>query len=154
MKRFFMLSLLLITTGCAMTPYESEFTKCPGVDPGKCGSITDAYVEALDTPPTDISKVDNALRISEQKKNGNGLGASDLFEDYQTARMRKEIRYLNEPQTPLVTPATVMRILFRPYKGDNGELNMSRFTYEIVEEPRFIIGDEVDESGLQMEGGD
>jgi hypothetical protein len=145
-SRLLLFAVILFIGGC--TPYQSDFIKCPGAEKGKCLNISGAYIESIQNPPAPVPREREIRRQAEEDRaslKAGGVSQSskdELFDDYQSARMRREIGALQEPQTPLLSPPTTMRVLFRPYRGEGGELNWSRFTYVIVDEARFVVGDD------------
>ena len=129
-------------SGCsALNPYQSEFT-CPQKENGKCVSVDAAYDESLKKGK--IGKSSEAIAIpvpptGEKEAVEASLPKGDLL--YREEVNRKLAGLLKEPVTPIVAPSQVVRVLLLPYRGDSGELFMSRYVYFIAEEPRWIIGD-------------
>ena len=118
--RFILLALLAVPlAGCMLNPYASDFN-CPETDNGKCVSVADAYNESRGMAVT-----------------GQGLGAG-LYQDAYFGRMAG---LLNEPETPLVVPPKVMRVLMLPYEGQDEELYLYRYAYIFTDRPRWILDD-------------
>jgi conjugal transfer pilus assembly protein TraV len=112
-----------ILFGCAtFNPYSSEFS-CPPSETGKCQSIRDSYDEAKAAPAFG--------------RTGTPQVASK--DAYDKAVYDKLKGLLSAPQSPLVAPPQILRVLILPYQDDK-RLFMSRHAYIIVDEPRFIMG--------------
>jgi conjugal transfer pilus assembly protein TraV len=47
---------------------------------------------------------------------------------------------LKAPNTPLIAPPQVMRVLVLPYKGDMNELYMMRYIYLLIDDPKWVVG--------------
>jgi conjugal transfer pilus assembly protein TraV len=143
-KVLFSIFLAAATTmsGCSvLNPYKSEFT-CPQKENGKCVSVDAAYDESL-SKGKDLRKNSESVATTNnperEKSGGTSLGPKgELL--YREEVNRKLAGLLREPVTPLVAPSQVVRVLLLPYRGDGGELFMSRFVYFIAEEPRWIMG--------------
>ena len=131
-------------SGCsALNPYQSEFT-CPQKENGKCVSVDAAYDESLKkgkngANPAAVSVPAPAPPAGEKEAVEASLPKGDLL--YREEVNRKLTGLLREPVTPLVAPSQVVRVLLLPYRGESGELFMSRYVYFIAEEPRWIMGD-------------
>ncbi len=106
-------------TGC-LNPYPSDFN-CPDTYNGKCVSVEDAY------------------HASRQSLTGTpsppGPG------DYQEALFDRMAGLLREPETPLVVPPKVMRVLMLPYEGKEEELYLHRYAYIFTDRPRWVLAD-------------
>ncbi len=140
------LAAMTIVSGCSvLNPYRSEFT-CPQMENGKCVSVDVAYDESLKKGKSGKipeSAVLTGGTVLEQAKE-EGLGQkSDLL--YRDEVNRKLAGLLREPVAPFVAPSQVVRVLFLPYRGESGELFMSRYVYFFAEEPRWIMGDYLQE---------
>jgi conjugal transfer pilus assembly protein TraV len=107
-----------------LNPYASDFN-CPDTDPGKCVSVRTAYEESKGIVPTAAA-----------------AGSGDGRDLYREALYSRFAGLLREPETPMVVPPRVMRVLLLPYRGAEGELYMLRYAYLFVEEPRWILGDQ------------
>jgi len=66
---------------------------------------------------------------------------------YRSALYDKFSGLLKEPQTPIVAPPKVMRVLLLPYTGQDNEFYMLRYVYFFVDKPRWILGDTVIANG-------
>ena len=123
MRRLLLLMLCLPLGGC-LNPYASDFN-CPDTDPGKCVSVNAAYEESK-----------GMVTVATAEGTGDGR---DLYREALYGRFAGLLR---QPETPLVVPPRVMRVLLLPYQGAEGELYMLRYAYLFVEEPRWILGDQ------------
>ena len=55
--------------------------------------------------------------------------------------MYKELTGLiDSPETPVIAPSKVMRVMILPYKNGN-TLYMNRYVYFIADEPAWVLGD-------------
>jgi conjugal transfer pilus assembly protein TraV len=115
----FFLLLLLSGCGAALNPYHENFNCDAPDDSGKCVDTTTAYEEAVSVPQPP------------QK-------ASVPDEDIEAARLSRLSELLEEPQTPMIEPPRVLRVLILPYKG-NGDLFMARYAYLQVEAARWVL---------------
>ena len=69
------------------------------------------------------------------------------YNQYRSALFDKFSGLLKEPQTPIVAPPKVMRVLLLPYTGQENEFYMLRYVYFFVDKPRWILGDSVTADG-------
>ena len=111
------------TVGEAMNPYKSQF-HCPFEDKGKCGSMTSAYEES-----TGKNGKTNMLLSN------NSSGENK----YQEAVYKKLSGLINEPETPVIAPPKVMRVLMLPYKGSDKELFLDRWVYFVADEYEWVL---------------
>ena len=158
--------LIFALSGCAtiVNPYEEDFT-CPETLGGKCTSMSEAYDESIsDIPARDMSKqtvdsgpapvdmytsneeyvyepIESTKQKQKETPEETGSERSFLEQSYQKEVFKKLTKLLEEPETPLVKPAKVMRVLIFPYRGNDKTLHMMKFSYMIMEEPMFVIGD-------------
>jgi len=127
-RRYLMISLFLslVLEGCAgaINPYSSEFN-CPKTAEGKCVSVSAAYEESIRKGPS----------ASSAGKDGPGTSS------YERELMSKLAGLLKEPSAPMVSPASVLRVLFLPYPGDEKELYLYRYAYVFAEDPTWLLGD-------------
>lgn len=110
--------LLLFLSGC-LNPYSGEF-KCPKTENGKCVSVTDAYQEAASP---------------------GAITTASLPAGFEGALYRRLTGMLEAPETPLVAPPKVMRVLLLPYEGDQEELYLTRYAYLFTDRPRWVLTD-------------
>ena len=158
--------------GCSMlNPYESEFS-CPDTFKGKCASVREVYLEdaavsrqnsteqSIAAKPVTKSSctttysgiegegmittcaetvsadTDSTAPVAENPEERN-------FNRYRSALFDKFGGLLTEPQTPVVAPPKVMRVLLLPYTGQENEFYMLRYVYFFVDKPRWLLGDSV-----------
>ena len=123
------------TVGEAINPYGSSFN-CKMTENGKCITMTGAYRESLlAREPKDDKK---------RKGRGSEIGRSEGLEvTYQDSLYRKLSGLLEEPETPMIAPPKVMRVLLLPYKGTDKELFMYRYAYFLVDDYSWVLGDNI-----------
>lgn len=121
MKRRLLLPALLVMTltGC-LNPYAGTFN-CPETYNGKCVSVENAYYES--------------------KGSVIGPPGQPASSDYQEALYARMAGLLKEPETPMVVPPKVMRVLMLPYEGKDDELYLYRYAYIFTDRPRWILTD-------------
>ena len=133
---------MLLLSGCSlMNPYESSFS-CPETGTGKCVSVQTAYQEA--TAPVTVMTTDTTTETTagnSTPENRERPGAAE--NRYRTALCDTFPGLLKEPVTPVVAPPRTMRVLILPYTGQDNELNMLRYVYFFVDEPRWLLGDTI-----------
>ena len=120
------LFLSLVLEGCAgaINPDSSEFN-CPKTAEGKCVSVSAAYEESIRKGPS----------VGSVGKDVSGTSS------YERELMNKLAGLLKEPSAPMVSPASVLRVLFLPYPGDEKELYLYRYAYVFAEDPTWLLGD-------------
>ncbi len=123
------------TVGEAINPYGSSFN-CKMTENGKCITMTGAYRESLlPGRPKDDKK---------QKSRGNDIrDTQETQVTYQDSLYRKLSGLLEEPETPMIAPPKVMRVLLLPYKGTDKELFMYRYAYFLVDDYSWVLGDNI-----------
>ncbi|OPY70747.1 MAG: Type IV conjugative transfer system lipoprotein (TraV) [Syntrophorhabdaceae bacterium PtaU1.Bin034] len=123
------------TVGEAINPYGSSFN-CRLAENGKCITMTGAYHESLQ--PVD-SKNDG-----KKKGKAGEPKETDVSEaTYQGSLYRKLSGLLEEPDTPMIAPPKVMRVLLLPYKGTDKELFMYRYAYFLIDDYSWVLGDNI-----------
>lgn len=155
-------AMLAVTTGCSiLNPYDSEFP-CKGGFPGKCTSVRDAHLESLAgldggvkerlNPPPCEGEDCQSRKFKDTEQQGvtgdrllRGPDQKTAEGAYKTSLYKRLDSLLQEPKMPVVAPPKVMRILMLPYKGQDGEFYMMRHLYFFVDEPRWVLGDNVEE---------
>jgi conjugal transfer pilus assembly protein TraV len=110
-------TLLLTGCGAALNPYHENFNCQAPDDSGKCVDTKTAYAEAVG-----INQLVKGDKVNTE-------------EDVEAARLSRLAELLKEPQTPMIAPPRILRVLIRPYKG-NGDLFMARYAYLQVESAR------------------
>lgn len=150
--RAILIAASLASSGCAIiNPYESDFS-CPDTFHGKCISVQGAYEEALsgkdDAYVRDINTCIGGNCPDQGVSDGppvkSGTVEDRNYNAYRSSLYNRYDQLLREPQTPVVAPPKVMRILLLPYKGESGEFYMYRYAYFFTEEPKWILGDSVE----------
>ena len=121
------LTVLALVSGCAgvkdaVNPYEENF-RCKAKDSdGKCLDTPTAYREAL-LPDGQVSEAtSNTSQIEAQNSRYKAL--TDLLE---------------APETPVLNPPKILRVLLLPYKGENNELFMTRYAYLEIEPSQWVL---------------
>lgn len=142
MQRIAILVFLVLTVslmGCAsiLNPYSSDF-QCPETDKGKCVSVQTAHSESVGKNDSNnkVKTLKDELKESDRQKNQKSDSA------YQEALYKKLAGLLIEPNTPIVAPPQIMRVLFLSYGGDDNELFMPRYIYFFVDEPKWVLGED------------
>ncbi len=123
------------TVGEAVNPYGSSF-RCEMTQNGKCISMTGAYQESL-------QPVDGGNGKKGKDKAGELRNQGVQETTYQDSLFRKLSGLLEEPNTPVIAPPKVMRVLLLPYKGADKELFMYRYAYFVVDDYTWVLGDNV-----------
>ncbi len=120
------LAVLILVSGCAgvkdaVNPYEENF-RCKAKDSdGKCLDTPTAYKEAR-LPYGLVSENSNDSQIEAQNSRYKAL--TDLLE---------------APETPVLNPPKILRVLLLPYKGENNELFMTRYAYLEIEPSQWVL---------------
>ena len=129
MKRLFSCLLVLaLVSGCAgvkdaVNPYEENF-RCKAKDSeGKCVDTPSAYKEA---------------RLPDNQGVEAGL-ISDAQVEAQNNRYKVLADLLEMPETPVLGPPKILRVLLLPYKGENNELFMTRYAYLEIEQAQWVL---------------
>jgi len=118
----FALIPILLLTGCGsvLNPYHEDFN-CQSRDAaGHCVDTPTAYAEAVAVHHPSIAETGTIERQIDE------------------ARLDKLALLLKEPQTPMIVPPRVLRVLILPYKGD-GDLFMARYAYLQVDSSRWVL---------------
>ena len=119
--------ILLCISGCAgvkdaVNPYEENF-HCKAKDSdGKCLDTPTAYKEAR-LP---------GGQLSEATPNTSQIEA-------QNSRYKALTDLLEAPETPVLNPPKILRVLLLPYKGENNELFMTRYAYLEIEPSQWVL---------------
>lgn len=143
--------------GTALNPYEDDF-HCklnPGseIDGGICSGVSEVYKDALEdreyksdkTRKKEAKEAKNAQsRDSEENISPARLSRAEIAaaeSKYQKARLERMTGLIEAPVTPLVAPPVVMRLLILPYEDEDNGLNLMRYTYLMLDRPRWVMGD-------------
>ena len=118
--------ILFCVSGCAqvkdaVNPYEENF-RCKAKDSeGQCLDTQAAYKEAR-------------LPDGQGDENSN---TSQI--EAQNSRYKALTDVLEAPETPVLDPPKIMRVLLLPYKGENNELFMTRYAYLEIEPTQWVL---------------
>ena len=119
------LLILIVVAGCApvknaVNPYEENF-RCRAKDSeGQCVDTPTAYRQArVPDPATESS--------------------STVQDEAQGERYRAISDLLAAPETPLLNPPKILRVLLLPYRGEANELFMSRYAYLEIEPAEWVL---------------
>ncbi|MEM4619883.1 MAG: TraV family lipoprotein, partial [Desulfurococcaceae archaeon] len=124
----------LFGCGAVFNPYESQF-ECPQAEKGKCVGIPEAYRESLS------SSANGTYNVYEEiyGKRGETL-LTPAEERYIEALYQKLTSLLKEPNTPVVVPPKIVRVLILPYSEEsNKALYSSRYIFVLVDEPKWVL---------------
>ena len=128
MKRWCICLLVLnLVSGCAsvkdaVNPYEENF-KCRAKDSeGKCVDTPSAYKEA---------------RLPDNQGTDSSISTSRI--EAQNSRYKTLVDLLEAPETPVLNPPRILRVLLLPYKGENNELFMTRYAYLEIEPAQWVL---------------
>ncbi|RJP89648.1 MAG: type IV conjugative transfer system protein TraV [Desulfobacteraceae bacterium] len=159
---FILLALVVcpVLTGCSalVSPYSTTF-QCPDSDKGKCVSVQTAYDESLELNPLvkeqvcedceekEKTKVSNEETPDEKKMEtlpsdktlSDAHAPNNAKYDYQDALYKKLTSIIDQPETPLVIPPDVMRVLIPSYTGADNEWFSARYVYFFVTEPKWAV---------------
>jgi len=158
---------IIMLSGCGIiNPYHENF-ECQTKDSaGHCVGMEVAYGVALGQVDFDESAViikkqtgdDEVVEVIESDckdcDRDAAVTAAVNFSDlaygkrqgnsraqYQNAVYSRLTGLLEQPETPMVDPPRIMRVLILPYEDDSKVLYMPRYTYLKVEESRWVVGD-------------
>ena len=119
------LLILTVVAGCApvknaVNPYEENF-RCRARDSeGQCVDTPTAYRQArVPDPATETT--------------------STVQDEAQGERYRAISDLLAAPETPLLNPPKILRVLLLPYRGEANELFMSRYAYLEIEPAEWVL---------------
>jgi conjugal transfer pilus assembly protein TraV len=135
-------ALCMLFAGCGgiFNPYKSEFD-CPMRDKGECVSVPEAYNVSMNSMPRDANSKSSSYS---QKKPDTSNSAADPEhinprDIYQQEMAKKLTSYIRQPNTPFISPPTVMRTLILPYKASSKDLYSERYIYIVVDEPQWVM---------------
>jgi conjugal transfer pilus assembly protein TraV len=136
-----------VLTGCSalVSPYSTTF-QCPDSDKGKCVSVQTAYDESIDDNPLvkeatceECDEEKNKKYTDKDKKASAEPAANKLKYDYQDVLYKKLTSIIDAPETPMVIPPDVVRVLIPSYTGTDNELFSARYVYFFATEPKWSI---------------
>ena len=125
-------------TACAsaLNPYHGDFS-CPDYEKGKCVPIKTAYkeskrkqIEAIEGTQKKGDKVKKDSKANDNKENIEKIYESRLYE--------KLSKLIQQPNTPLLAPPQILRILILQYR-DGKNLYMPRHVYTYINDPLWVI---------------
>ncbi|HQO64024.1 MAG TPA: TraV family lipoprotein [Syntrophorhabdus sp.] len=161
------IALALILSSCSIfNPYNSEF-QCRETYKGECLTTQEAYQNSIDDQDIKASEAHKAtLDDKENRRKGNSkcvscsknqsdTTAADDINRYDT--LYKKSLYsdlksiIDEPQTPVVRPPEVLRILLLGYTDPENFLYSYRYMYIFTTDPKWIFdpSSEVGNHGLE-----
>ena len=136
---------------CNIMPYENEFgCKMPD-NYGKCGSVEDAYKEA-------VTGIPQGKLIKPASKGGSSITATGDSHDesahehpnhieapypsYRNSVYEELSTLIEQPQTPMLKSAKTIRTLVLSYSPSNQKriLYMPRYVYSIIDQPEWVLG--------------
>ena len=129
--RYSSLLLFFLLTACGplqetVNPYNENFKCRARDDAGECIDNPTAYKKARYPEPVSGEEVEPATGITRE---------------IQDNRYRLVAGLLQEEKKPLLQPPKILRVLLLPYKGEGGELFMSRYVYVKIEDSKWILTD-------------
>ena len=119
--------IFFFVSGCAgvkdaVNPYEENF-RCKAKDSdGKCLDTPTAYREA---------------RLPDGQMSDAASNTSQI--EAQNSRYKALTDLLEAPETPVLNPPKILRVLLLPYKGENNELLMTRYAYLEIEPSQWVL---------------
>ncbi len=144
MRSIYFLAILLCLglSSCAtmkdiVNPYDEEF-HCRAKDTeGKCVDTPTAYQDARYPQP-----------IAEPQSTADGktpvapVSPLKASKDEAKANQYRTIsELLDKPETPMLNPPKILRVLILPYKGEKNELFMTRYAYLEIEKASWVLTD-------------
>ncbi|MFZ2634318.1 MAG: type IV conjugative transfer system lipoprotein TraV [Desulfosalsimonadaceae bacterium] len=144
-----------LLAGCSalVSPYSTTF-QCPDSDKGKCVSVQTAYDESIDANPLvknpTCEACDAEKNDAEDEKTDKDVSVQPAVNDskytYQDALYKKLTSIINQPETPMVIPPDVVRVLIPSYTGTDNELFSARYVYFFATEPKWSISTTTEDS--------
>ena len=133
--RYSSLLFFFLLTACGplqetVNPYNENFKCRARDDAGECIDTPTAYKKARYPEPASGEEVEPATGITRE---------------IQDNRYRLVAGLLQEEKKPLLQPPKILRVLLLPYKGEGGELFMSRYVYVKIEDSKWILTDLAEE---------
>lgn len=145
------------TLGNALNPYKEDFRCKTPEDAGNCVDTKTAYDDAKgtislgnnkgkgkdgDCASGDCNKTsqDQDRKNNWDKKPNSSISKGEAA--YQDAQYQKLAELIEKPQTPIMKPPKLMRVLMLSYQGPD-ELYMPRYTYLKVEEAQWVFGSDI-----------
>jgi len=84
-----------------------------------------------------------------RQETGSGDPLRDAKETYQTLTYKRLNSLIGQPETPMIAPPEVIRVLLLPRVDgdDKNQITMARFRYLIVKPSRWVLKDPFEETG-------
>ena len=136
--------------GSLQSSTEQKKVEIPAAKSGCTNTYSGAEGEGLVTTCSDAVPADTGAMSVGSATNAAPLAGNSEernYNQYRSALYDKFSGLLKEPQTPVVAPPKVMRMLLLPYTGQDNEFYMLRYVYFFVDKPRWILGDSVTANG-------
>lgn len=141
------------TLGNALNPYKEDFRCKTPDDAGNCVDTKTAYDDARGTIALGNNKgtkngdCGDCGKDGQQEKKANNWDSKPNLTNkgeaaYQDAQYQKLAELLEQPQTPIMKPPKLMRVLMLSYQGQD-ELYMPRYTYLKVEDAKWVFGSDI-----------
>lgn len=147
-KTYVLTACILLSTGCAIFPYEEDFACEAMNDFGRCLDVDGAYHVAI-TGEKKGMKIEKEGAVDDIGKKNNKPterkitnSDSSPYLNYQSSVYEKTSRLLHNPKTPMVKPADVVRVLVLNYKNNKTRGNplfMHRYIYFFGSEPQWVL---------------
>ena len=129
-------SILFMGCGKVFNPYKSDYM-CPDVYKGKCATMDQAYEESFSENEMVINQNGDCKACDKKSKKGAATQTDEGY-TYKDKLYRELSNLIDEPETPVVIPPKVGRVLILNYTEDNDETFYGyRHIYFIVDKPRF-----------------
>lgn len=141
---------LSIISGCSILPYDNDFACKLKDNAGKCIDSFDAYDEAVTGdskgPAAEGKPAEASASEGEEasaKVVASPKGDQAEYETYR-ARVYKQLAVMiDQPETPMVKPASTVRTLILSYSPSNERriAYMPRYVYSLLEDSSFVLTD-------------
>ena len=145
---FKLLTVVMLLSGCGLTPYKSKF-QCPPTYMGLCESMSDAYEDSVNNiDPRKFDPKWQKARKKWEKKNAALVQARKERKrreiDGEAPGYRqslfKELRGLiDEPETPILVPPKIGRVLILGYTGDGKIYVAPHYVYYKLDDAKWIL---------------
>ncbi|MBU0993385.1 MAG: type IV conjugative transfer system lipoprotein TraV [Proteobacteria bacterium] len=138
-KLLWIVCLTLYVTGCGkvFNPYHSEYM-CPDVYKGKCATMDEAYEESFEDNELVLERQDCKDCDKQTQKNKREQPSENKTYTYKDKLFTEIAAIIDEPETPVLVPPKVSRVLIISYTDDDEETFFGyRHVYFITDKPRF-----------------
>ena len=152
-KNLLMGVAVLLVCGCSIiNPYNENFACKNNHTRGQCVGTQIAYKAAtgelqfadenVEDDENHCSKCEVAKQARQDfAKLAKGERQRAVHKEYMDAVYARLTGLLKKPETPMVEPPRIMRVLILPYEDRNNVLFMPRYTYLKVEDSKWVVGD-------------